>query len=221
MVSLKLLWLDCRKIYILYSKRKPVGGQLPVKYLRLLYVLILFMGISLSAEAQIYRIGAGLSFASGTQFNSGESGNPGFSLKTWIPLDKRKTITIAPSISVYNRYKLETGFLILTNYMAHADINMQYAYFEEGTVRAVVFGGGNFTYLTSFFEPIIVTGNETLSDAQDYAFGGNVGAGLELRMAPQWDFNVSGKYLFSKYNQFIISVDAVYYFKSRRRAYRR
>ncbi len=93
--------------------------------------------------------------------------------------------------------------------------------FEEGTVRAVVFGGGNFTYLTSLYEPLVITGNETITDQSDYAIGANLGAGLELRMAPKWDFNVSGKYLFSKYSQFIISVQAVYYFKSRRRAYRR
>ena len=94
-------------------------------------------------------------------------------------------------------------------------------FFEEGTVKAVAFGGGNFTYLTSDYEPLVITGNETITDLTDYAIGAQVGSGLELRMAPKWDFNVSGKYLFSKYPQFIISVQAVYYFKSRRRAYRR
>ncbi len=171
--------------------------------------------------AQVHRVGGGLAFASGTAFNYGETGNPGLTIKTWLALNKRSSFHIMPSLSVYNRYRLETGYSILTNYMVQGDLNAQYAYFQEGTVRAVVFGGGNFTYLTSVYEPIVVTGNETITDLSDYAFGANIGAGLELRMAPKWDFNVSGKYLFSKYSQFIISVQAVYYFKSRRRAYRR
>ncbi|MCK4749228.1 MAG: hypothetical protein KAT15_19380 [Bacteroidales bacterium] len=211
--------MECRRIYNLYSESVPVKECSLVKYLCFLLGIVLLF--SIDSSAQIYRIGGGLSFASGTEFNAGETGNPGLSLKTWIPLDKRRTISIVPSISAYNRYRLETGFMILTNYMFHGDLNVQYAFFEEGTVRAVAMGGANFTYLISKFEPIVVTGNEILSDAQDYAIGGNVGAGLELRMASQWDFNVSGKYLFSNYKQFIITVEAVYYFKKRRRAYRR
>lgn len=184
-------------------------------------VLILACFAVTELDAQIYRVGAGLSFASGTEFNSGETGNPGFTVKTWVALDKRQSLHIVPSVSVYNRYRLETGYLILNNYMFHGDLNAQYMFFREGTIKAVAFGGGNFTYLVSEFTPIVVTGKETISDARDYAFGGNLGAGLELRMGPKWDFNVSGKYLFSNYSQFIISVEGVYYFNKRRRGFRR
>ena len=192
------------------------------KSLKYIYFLIGILGVlSLGAEAQVYRIGGGLTFASGAEFNSGETGNPGITLKTWIPIDKRRTISIVPSVSAFNRYKLANGIFTLTNYMFQGDLNVQYAFFEEGTVRTVVMGGANFTYLTSEFVPLYPTGNEVLSDATDYAIGGNIGGGLELRMASQWDFNVTGKYLFSKYSQFIITVEAVYYFKKRRGAYRR
>ncbi len=170
---------------------------------------------------QVHRIGGGLSFSTGAEFNYGETGNPGLTLKTWLALNKPSTLHIVPSVTVFNRYKLETGYSILTNYMFQGDLNLQYSFFEEGTVRAVAFGGGNFTYLSSFYEPLIITGNETITDQNDMAFGGNIGAALELEMAPKWDFNVSGKYLFSKYPQFIISVQAVYFFKVRRKAYRR
>lgn len=176
---------------------------------------------SINTDAQVHRVGGGLSFASGVDFNSGETGNPGFTLKTWLALNKRSSFHIVPSISVYNCYKRETGYDILTNYMFHGDLDAQYTLFLEGSVKAMVFGGGNFTYLTSDYEPLYPTGNETITDDNDYAIGGNVGAGLELHMAPKWDFNVSGKYLFSKYPQFIISIQAVYYFKTRRRAYKR
>ena len=191
----------------------------PVKYI----ILIIGFGllINVNCDAQIQRIGAGFSFASGTIFNYGETGNPGLTLKTWVTLDKRGAFHIVPSISAYNRYRLETGYSILTNYMFHGDLNAQYAVFQEGTVRAIVFGGGNFTYLTSAYEQLVAIGDQTITDDSDYAIGGNLGAGLELRMASKWDFNVSGKYIFSKYPQFVISVEAVYYFKGRRRAYRR
>ena len=187
----------------------------------LLATLTMLLIFSMSTMAQVHRIGGGLAFSTGAEFNYGETGNPGFTLKTWLALNKPSTLHIVPSVTVFNRYKLETGYSILTNYMFHGDLNLQYAFFEEGTVRAVAFGGGNFTYLSSFYEPLIITGNETITDQSDMAFGGNLGAALELRMAPKWDFNVSGKYLFSKYPQFIISVEAVYFFKVRRRAYRR
>jgi len=171
---------------------------------------------AISSPAQVHRVGGGLSFSSGIDFNGGETGNPGFMVKGWVGLDRRGALHLVPSLTYFNRYKLETGYFILTNRMFHGDLDVQYAVFQEGTVKIIALAGGNATYLYSDFEPIIQIGHDGLSDAQDYSFGGNLGAGLELRMAPRWDFIVSGKYLFSKYSQFIISVQGVYYFKKRR-----
>ena len=183
------------------------------------------MGISLlsgvKTMGQIHRMAVGFSFASGTSFNYGETGNPGLFVKTWVRLNKANTFHVVPTITAYNRYKLSTGYSILTNYMFHGDVDLQYLFFREGGVKVVAFGGGNVTYLTSEYEPLIVTGNESITDATDVALGGNLGVGLELKMAPKFDFNISGKYVFSKYSQFIISVSGSYYFKSRRGAYRR
>jgi hypothetical protein len=197
----------------------------PVKEGPALILAILFSTVllcsSADVEAQVHRIGGGLSFATGTEFNAGETGNPGATVKTWLALNKRSTLHLVPSITAFNRYKLETGYYILTNYMFMGDLDLQYAFFQEGTVRVVAFGGANFTYLTSFFEQLVAIGNQSITDATDYGIGGNLGAGLELEMAPKWDFNVSGKYVFSKFPQFVISVQGVYYFKPRRRGYRR
>lgn len=181
----------------------------------------LMMGLCLNGLGQIHRIGGGFTFSSGADFNYGETGNPGIVLKTWLALNKASTFHIVPSVTAFNRYKLETGYSVLTNLMFQGDLDFQYTVFREGNVSAVAFAGGNMTYLHSDFEPIIVTGNETITDTAEFSVGGNLGAGLEMRMAPRWDFNVSGKYLFSHYSQFIISVQGVYYFKSRRRSYRR
>lgn len=181
----------------------------------------IFLLAGIHASGQVHRIGAGFSFASGTTFNYGETGNPGLFVKTWLAVNKSSTLHVVPSLTAYNRYKRSTGYSILTNHMFHGDLDFQYTFFQEGTVKAMAFGGGNVTYLISKYEPLVVTGNETITDASDLAIGANLGAGLELRMAPKWDFNISGKYIFSTYSQFIISVQGVYYFKSRRGAYRR
>lgn len=173
------------------------------------------------SRGQVNRIAAGLTFSTPVDFNYGETGNPGLVVKTWVTLNKASTFHFVPSVTAYYRYKSETGYSILTNLMFQGDLDFQYTVFHEGTVRAVAFGGANLTYLNSDFEPIVVTGNETIADTSDIAIGGNLGAALELRMAPRWDFNISGKYVFSTYSQFVISVQGVYYFKSRRRAYRR
>jgi hypothetical protein len=192
------------------------------RFFRISFILVaLFLLNYSNAYGQISRIGAGFAFASPVDFNYGETGNPGIVLKTWVILNKAHTLQLTPSLTAFNRYRMETGYSILTNYMFHGDLDMQYTVFQEGNVKLAPFVGGNVTYLTSDFEPIVETGNETITDTTDLAPGGNLGAALELRMSPNWDFFISGKYTFSKYSQFVISVQGVYYFKSRRRAYRR
>ena len=184
-------------------------------------LLAIFLMPCMDGFGQINRIGAGLTFSTPVDFNYGETGNPGFVLKTWVALNKASTFHVVPSVTAYYRYKLETGYSILTNLMFQGDLDFQYTLFHEGTVKLVAFAGANVTYLNSDFEPLIITGNETITDTTDFAIGGNLGAALELRMSPKWDFFISGKYVFSEYSQFVISVQGVYYFKSRRRGYRR
>ena len=184
-------------------------------------LLALFLMPCMTGFGQVNRIGGGLAFSTPVDFNYGETGNPGLVLKTWVALDKASIMHIVPSVTAFYQYKLETGYSILTNLMFQGDLDFQYTLFHEGTVKLVAFAGVNVCYLNSDFEPLILTGNETITDTTDLAIGGNLGAALELRMSPKWDFFVSGKYVFSQYSQFIISVQGVYYFKSRRRSYRR
>jgi len=128
---------------------------------------------------------------------------------------------LAPSVTVYNPYRLKTGYITLYNYLIQADLNMQFTFFQQGTVRMVALGGGNLTQLISDYTPAGTSGDEPIEDANDRVFGGNLGAGLELYMSPQWDLNISTKYILSSYAQFVISVQAAWYFKKRHRAYRR
>lgn len=186
-------------------------------------ILLLFLIILACSKsfAQIERVGAGLSFANVLEFNSGETSNPGILLKTWIAVDKRKKLHIVPSVTGFRRYKYDPGTFILTNYLFFGDLDVQYVFFHEQTVKVIGFGGGNFTYLYSTYEPLFVNPGTTLSDLDDWAIGGNIGAGLELKMTEHWDFNLTAKYKFSKYSQFVISVHASYLFRGRGRTYKK
>lgn len=181
----------------------------------------LICSVHFSADAQSHRLGAGLSFASPISYNSGETGNPGFSFHYWMPVGNSDVFQVVPSVTVFNPYRLKTGYITLYNYLIQADLNMQFTLFQQGTVRMVAFGGGNLTQLISDYTPAATTGDETIEDAHDRVFGGNLGAGLELYMSPQWDLNISTKYILSSNAQFVISVQAAWYFKKRHRAYRR
>jgi len=198
-----------------------------VKYFRpfiaVAFILMLGIGYGNIVSAQVNRIGAGLSFASGYEFNSISIGNPGFKVKTWISLDKQSTFTIVPTLSVFNKSTRDAGYYSITNFMYMGDVDGQYMVFREKTIKIVVFGGGNVTHLNSVVaqtDPKYPIPEHAPGNLSDYAIGGNLGAGLELRMASMWDMNVSAKYIISKYSQFIISVEGVYYFKSRRRVRR-
>lgn len=186
--------------------------------------MVIITGISNNLLAQIYRVGAGLCFASGLQYNSIEIGNPGFKVKTWVALDRKSTIHIVPTFTVFNSNVLDAGYFTVTNQMYMGDLDGQYMVFKEGTLKIIVFAGGNITYLNSIVaqtDPKYPIPEHAPDSEDDFAVGGNIGAGLELRMAAQWDMNVSVKYILSGYSQVLISAEAVYYFKSRRRAYRR
>ncbi len=198
-----------------------------VKYFRPLIAVAFSLMVSLGngklASAQIYRIGAGLSFATGYEYNSIPIGNPGLKVKTWIALDKRSTIHIVPTLSAFNRNTLDAGYYSITNYMFMGDLDAQYLVFKEQTLQIVVFGGGNVTHLSSTVtqtDPKYPIPEYAPGNKSDFALGANLGAGLELRMAAKWDMNVSAKYIISKYSQLIISVEGVYYFKNRRRVRR-
>jgi len=151
-------------------------------------------------------------------------GNPGVKVKTWIALDRKSTFHIVPAITGFNRNVLELGYYDINNYMFMGDLDAQYMLFKEGTLKIVAFAGANFTYLNSVVaqtDPKYPIPEYAPGDVSEISPGANLGAGLELRMAAHWDMNVSAKYIMSKYSQVLISVEGVYYFKSRRRAYRR
>lgn len=184
-------------------------------------ILGLLCTMPVAADAQSPRLGAGLSFGSPVAFNTGETGNPGFSLLYWQPIDRMGIFELVPSVTVYNPYKLKTGYINLYNYLIQGDLNLHGALMQTGSVRLVAFGGAHISHLISDFTPLVISGDETREDMSDVAIGGNLGGGLELYMSPQWDLNVAVKYIRSRYSQFVVSVQVAYHFNQRRKAYRR
>jgi len=186
----------------------------------LVLCLVLLTGTGIGAEAQIQRVGAGLCFASGFEFNSVPIGNPGVKLKTWVTLDQKKqNLHVVPTISAFNKNRMNAGLFSITNYLFMGDLDVQYTVFRDRTLQMVVFAGGNYTYVNSIVEqtdPKYPIPEYAPVDKTGSGFGGNLGGGLELRMGSQWDMNVSAKYILSQFSQFVISIEGVYYFKSRR-----
>lgn len=166
---------------------------------RFFLILICALLLSATGVAQPESIGAGLSFATKKRFNGGDTGNPGLNLKTWIPLDKKKTFHIVPSATVYNPLKTRPDPLyVVTTVMFHADLDAQYLFLRDKNLKLGATVGGNYTYIStknkleSTIPASLMPVDSTLS-----GFGPTAGAVLEMRINAKWDFILSAKYNFT------------------------
>jgi len=207
---------------------------------RSLLLVLTGLFISTLVLAQPERIAGGLSFATSKRFYAGETGNPGYMLKTWVPVNKRRTMYVVPSVSVYNKlsYRNSSPSFISDSYMFQADLDFQMLVFHEKTLKIAAFAGANGTYIYQHnYNPDGYVIDGLVLDTTDMGFGPNIGASLEMRMGAYWDFIVSAKYsgaglrfgdrsladpepfLTAPLGGPMIQVHAVYYFVSRGRAY--
>lgn len=198
---------------------------------KLLFIGVSLMLLTVTVMAQPEKIGAGLTFATKKRFNDvGDTGNPGLNIRTWIPLDQRRTFYVVPSATVFNPLEDSNSLLISTTYMFHGDLELQYTLFTDKTLKLVAAAGMNYTHIISKIEPLIEV-PDLPQDSAVAGFGPVIGAALEMRMSPYWDFIVSGRYSFAGLSMGekpdggnalvaplsapIIQVHAVYYFSSR------
>jgi hypothetical protein len=197
---------------------------------KLLFIGVFVMLLTVTVTAQPEKIGAGLTFATKKRFNGGDTGNPGLNIRTWIPIDKRRTFYVVPSATVFNYFAVNHTKHLTTNYMFHGDLELQYTVFTDKTLKLAAAAGLNYTHIASKVEPVIIVPNPP-QDSTVAGFGPTIGAALEMRMSPYWDFVVSGKYSFAGLRMGdaslgekavvaplsapIIQVHAVYYFFSR------
>lgn len=186
----------------------------------LAFALVLCLGLSTELVAQIHRVGAGLAFASGYDYNSVPVGNPGLKVKTWVSLDQGSVLHLVPSLAVFNPNVNEARDYTVSNYLFMGDLDGQVTLYRDKTLNIIAFAGANVTYLNSMVtqsDPVFEIPENAPGAASDLALGANLGVGLELIMGYQWDMNVSAKYILSDYSQLVLSVEGVYYFKKRRR----
>jgi len=215
------------------------------KMKRFFWISVVLIMMSATSFAQPDRIGIGLSFSELIRFNKGDTGNPGINIKTWVPLDRRRTMFIVPSLTVYNPHaEKPNSSYYTTTYLLHGDLDFQYRIYNERTLTVIGFAGVNYTHIISKIELLISMLDPPTEDAT-FGIGPNIGAGLEMRMSSFWDFNVNAKYAFpgiafndpasvpltdpitkpkfiySPLSALVIEVQAVYYFSGRGKGYGR
>ena len=203
---------------------------------RLLLILLPVLFFTLTVAAQPERIGAGLTFATKKRFRDGDTGNPGLNIKTWIPLNKKQVLHLTPSVTLFNPLVVNHTTHLTTTYMFHGDLDLQYLFFHEKTMKLVALGGINYTHIISRIEEVISI-PDLPADSAVSGLGPSIGAAMEMRMSPHWDFIVSGRYSFTGLSlgdtnsgeRFItaplsapiLQVHAFFYFTTRGRGYSR
>jgi hypothetical protein len=182
-------------------------------FLRRSLFIVITLFILNPASAQFEAIGGGLSFSTGVDFNTIETGNPGILIKGYFKFAKK--LYFIPSVSAYNRYYRSTVTQSFTNYMFQGDLDFQYEFFKEGPLKLVGIAGANVTGIISDYE--IFIGDGRYSDEKDLKPGLNLGAGVEMYIDKNFDSFLSGKYIVGPWNQFVIQLTVVYHFYERRR----
>lgn len=177
-----------------------------------LFLLITFF-IMYPVRGQFDAISGGLSFSTGVDFNTIETGNPGGLVRGYFKLGKKLYFT--PSVSAFNRYHRSTVTQSFTNYMFHGDIDFQYEFLQEGPLKVIGLAGGNLTAIISNYEVFI--GDGRYSDEKDMKPGLNLGAGVEMYIDKNFDSFLSGKYIVGPWDQFVIQLTVIYHFYERRR----
>jgi hypothetical protein len=204
---------------------------------KMLIICISVLLLTANAEAQPERIGAGLTFATKRRFYEGDTGNPGLNIRTWIQLDRKRNFHLAPSATIFNYLVVNHTTHLATTYMFHGDLDLQYMFFHEKTIKLAATAGINYTHIIQKNDLVIASMPDPPTDSTAAGIGPSLGAAMEMRMGPHWDFIVSGRYSFAglragdaskgegiltaPLSAPIIQVHAVYYFRSRGRGYSR
>ena len=179
---------------------------------KILLIFLAFLCLQ-NIRAQIERAGGGLAFSTGVDFNTIETGNPGFFGKAYIKV--LEDTYLVPTLTVFNRYKRSTVIHSFTNYMFQADLDVQYEFLQEGPLRVVGFAGINGTGILSKYE--IFIGESVYDDDAGIKPGLNLGGGVEMYIDKSLDSVLSAKYIVGPWNQFVIQLSVIYHFYGRKR----
>lgn len=178
--------------------------------------ICLMVFLPLSAFPQSGRIGAGLSFSSGVDYNKASTGNPGIMIKGYYKVNKR--FDIVPSFTLFNMYNKGDAYYNLKNYMFHFDIDGKYKIFRDDGIVIYGLAGINGTTVISRYKVLIdVGGVPPVEDAASIKPGLNLGAGLKMHIDKSYDAVVQAKYIAGGFSQFVISLGVIYHINGNNR----
>ena len=173
-----------------------------------IWLLFLLFFIPMVVSAQLDRIGGGLAFSSGIDYNHYRTGNPGLWIKPYFRVLPK--MYLIPSVTIFNRYKRTTFTEEVRNYMFHGDVDLQYQVFQQDEIKIVLMAGLNATGLISRYDMLVDVG-DPLDNISDLGLGANIGAGLEMIINNYYDAVLTTKYVAGTYSQFVINLGVLYY----------
>lgn len=181
---------------------------------RIVFILC-FVFFAFKLNAQIDGLSGGLAFSSGIDYNTGTTGNPGFFAKVYVELDKK--LHVVPSIVFFNPYKRSDFSQELRTYMFHGDIDAVYGIYKDKSLRFMGFAGLNTTTIISKWKILESNPGVNLENKADFKPGLNLGGAFQLYVDDSFDAYISGKYVVSTFDQFVINVGVIYYLGGKHR----
>jgi len=186
-----------------------------MNYLKISFIGLL-VNLSFSLTGQIPAIAGGLGFSSGVTMNRLSTGNPAIYGKGYFKInDKFKIVAGLSTFSTKKRsYPSEEA--TLRNYMFQGDLDIHYSIYKDHPLRFIGIAGLNTTYILSRWKLDEDLGQD-VENKSGFNLGLNIGGGINMFVDNDFDAFVSGKFIVSKYNQFVINVGIIYYFEGLRR----
>ena len=170
--------------------------------------------VSLSTNAQLTRVGGGLTFSPGIDNLTYETGNPGFNVRGVFELGDK--LWAVPSLTLYmpkSRTEQSTGDIRKT-FLGSLDANVTYTLTTESTLLFYALGGLNITGLRSSYK----SDDPMLEDVSEFLPGINIGTGIEMIVAEDINAITQIKYVIGMppAQYLVISVGIHYYITGRR-----
>lgn len=159
--------------------------------------------------SQFNRLGGGLAFSSGVDYNYGSTGNPGILLKAYYKINNR--FYLSPDLTVFNRFNKGDAYYSLNSYMFHFNIDGQYGIIKDNQLVVFCLAGLNATTIISRYKLLENVGQNTIDNASAIKPGLNIGAGVKMYINKSFDGVLTGKYIAGEFSQMVISIGVVYY----------
>jgi hypothetical protein len=183
-------------------------------------IRIIFFCLAISFPYKLYcqipSFAGGLAFSSGVYYNELSTGNPAIFGMACIKLNEK--LKLVPGLTAYNvkkrSYPAESA--TLKNYMFQGDIDVHYSFYKDHPLRFIGLAGLNATSIFSRWEIDQDLGQD-VENKSGLKLGLNLGGAVYMFVDNKFDAYVSGKYIASGFDQFVINVGIVYYAEGLRR----